>query len=181
MKSIILSFFIAVGLFFAGCSEQSSINSPQQDSQLSLVKMSDGNSLHKTISVSKTINGNIGGSLDIVGSFDLGIIQVNGTLTVPPGAYQGNQTITAYMDGVYAVIDFGPSPFIFDIPLNFTMEITGVKLTGNVNAIKFVYIAPDGTMQPVELNGTTEADRKGNMLSVYDAQLPHFSRYGWAK
>lgn len=183
MKSIILNLFIAVGIFLGGCSEQSSLTGPlQQGPQSSSTLINLGTkSLHKPISIAKTINGNNGGSIDIIGSFDNGEIQVNGTLTVPAGAYTGNQTITVFMEGTYAVLDFGPSPFTFDKPLLFTMEITGIKLTGNTKNIHFVYIADDGTVLPVEMSGTTVADKKGKMLSVYDAQLPHFSRYGWSK
>ena len=182
MKAIILNLFIAVGLFLGGCSDQSSLTGPSQQNPQSSTFIDLGTkSLQKTISISKTINGNTGGQINIVGSFDNGQIQVNGTLTVPAGAYSGNQTITVYMDGQYAVLDFGPSPFTFNIPLNFTMEITGLKLTGNTKNIRFVYIADDGSVTPVEMNGTTVADKKGKVLSVTDAQIPHFSRYGWAK
>ena len=185
MKAIILNLFIAVGLFLSGCSDQSSLTGPsQQDPQsssdLTLISLGT-NGLSKSFTVSKTINGNNGGQIDIVGSFDDGQIQVNGTLTVPAGAYSGNQTITVRMDGQYAVLDFGPSPFTFDIPLNFTMEITGLKITGNTKNIRFVYIADDGSVTPVEMQGTTVVAANGKSLSVYNAQLPHFSRYGWAK
>ncbi|PJA99366.1 MAG: hypothetical protein CO128_03815 [Ignavibacteriales bacterium CG_4_9_14_3_um_filter_30_11] len=185
MKSTILSFFIAVGLFFAGCSDQASINGPtNQDLQPSSNLIGLGtNGLQKAITISKTINGDVGGQIDIVGSFGsgLGAIQVNGTLTVPAGAYSGDQTISVNMNGHYAVVDFGPSPFTFDIPLNFSMEITNVILSGNISAIHFIYIADDGTTAPVELQGETVANKEGRTLSVTGAQLPHFSRYGWAK
>lgn len=179
MKSIILSFFIVVGLFFAGCSEQSSINSPQQDSQLSFVKMSD-NSLHKPVTVTKNINGTVGGVVDMAGSFD-GVVNVNATLTVPAGAFQGRMDITLFMEGTLAVIDFGPTPFTFDIPLNFSMTISGLTLNGADKKLQFVYIAPDGSLQPIELNGTTQVNHIGDVLSVTNAQIPHFSRYGWSK
>lgn len=181
MKAIILNLFIAVGFFLSGCSDQSSLTGPsQQDPQSSLIKLGTSG-LHKPIFISKTIDGKKGGSIDIVGSFGKKV-KVNGTLTVPAGAYKGKQTITVLMEGEYAVLDFGPSPFTFDIPLNFTMEITGIDLRGiNKNKIHFVYFPDDGSSQPVEMQGTTVADKKGNMLSVYDAQLPHFSRYGWSK
>ena len=185
MKAIILNLFIAVGLFLGSCSDQSSVTGPsQQDPQsqstLTLIKLGT-KSLHKPISISQTINGNTGGSIDIVGSFDDGVIQVNGTLTVPAGAYVGNQTITVYMEGTYAVLDFGPSPFTFDIPLNFTMEISGVDLHGiNPHDIVFGYISDDDSITPISM-GTTASNKNNGILSVYDAQLPHFSRYGWGK
>ena len=183
MKAIILNLFIAVGLFLGGCSDQSSLTGPSQQgpqSSSTLIKLGT-KILQKAISISKTINGSNGGQIDIVGSFDDGQIQVNGTLTVPAGAYTGDQTITVLMEGTYAVLDFGPSPFTFDIPLNFTMEITGLKIKGSTKNIQFVYISSDGSVSPVEMNGTTVAAPNGKSLSVYDAQLPHFSRYGWAK
>ena len=183
MKAIILNLFIAVGLFLGGCSDQSYLTGPsQQDPQSSstLIKLGT-KSLQKAISISKTINGNTGGSIAIVGSFDDGQIQVNGTLTVPAGAYTGDQTITVLMEGQYAVLDFGPSPFTFDKPLLFTMEISGVDLKGiNPHDIVFVYIADDGSVTPIAL-GTTASNKNKGILSVYDAQIPHFSRYGWAK
>ena len=178
MKSIILSFFIAVGLFFAGCSDQSSISSPQQDPQLSIMQMSNG--LHKPVTIKKNIDGTVGGQIDMAGSFD-GVVSVDASLTVPAGAFQGSMDISMYMEGSLAVIDFGPTPFTFDIPLNFSMTISGLNLIGVDKKLQFVYIAPNGSLQPIELNGTTNVDQVNDRLTVTNAQIPHFSRYGWAK
>ncbi len=188
MKAIILNLFIAVGLFLSGCSDQSSLTGPSQQNLQSsdpFVSLGDANlSLHKDdpLYVEQTINGNTGGTMSIVGSFDEDKIHVNGTLTVPAGAYTGDQTITVYMKGEKAVIDFGPSPFTFNIPLQFTMEITGVKIKDkDEDKIRFIYLDGYGNVTPVEMQGTTVANKKNKTLSVYGAQLPHFSRYGWAK
>ena len=110
MKSIILSFFIAVGLFFAGCSDQSSISSPQQDPQLSIMQMSNG--LHKPVTIKKNINGTVGGQIDMAGSFD-GVVSVDASLTVPAGAFQGSMDISMYMEGSLAVIDFARIGLLF--------------------------------------------------------------------
>lgn len=188
MKNFLTILLLSVGLFLVGCSNDSSLVGPSQEnlqsSTSSFVALGDNLSLQKDdpLYVVKTVNGDNGGTVDIVGSFDKGKIQVNGTLTVPAGAYSGELTITVLMQGKEAVIDFGPSSHTFTTPLLFTMEITGVKIKKkDQDKIHFVYLDDNGSLTPVEILGTTVANSSDRMLSVYDAPISHFSRYGWAK
>lgn len=187
MKNYLTILLLSAGLFLVGCSNDSSLIGPTQQvvqSTNSFVQLSDDLSLQKDdpLYIVQTVNGDNGGQIDIVGSFDKGKIQVNGTLTVPTGAYSGNLTITILMEGKEAVIDFGPSSHTFASPLLLTMEITGVKIKKkDQDQIHFVYLDNDGTITPVEMLGTTVANSSDRMLSVYDAPISHFSRYGWSK
>ncbi|PIW68972.1 MAG: hypothetical protein COW08_09680 [Ignavibacteriales bacterium CG12_big_fil_rev_8_21_14_0_65_30_8] len=187
MKNFLTILLLSVGLFLVGCSNDSSLVGPTQQniqSSSSFIALGDNLSLQKSdpLYIVKTVNGNTGGQIDIVGSFDKGKIEVNGTLTVPAGAYSGDLDITILMEGKEAVIDFGPSSITFETPLLFTMEVVGVKIKKkDQGQIHFVYLDGNGTLTPVELLGTTVVNSKDRMLSVYDAPITHFSRYGWAK
>ena len=188
MKNFLTILLLSVGLFLVGCSNDSSLVGPSQEnlqsSTSSFISLSDDLSLQKDdpLYIVKTVNGDNGGQIDIVGSFDKGKIQVNGTLTIPAGAYSGDLTITVLMEGKEAIIDFGPSSHTFSTPLLFTMEMNGVKIKKkDQDKIHFVYLDGKGTLTPVEMLGTTVVNSSDRMLSVYDAPISHFSRYGWAK
>ncbi|PJA97939.1 MAG: hypothetical protein CO128_09955, partial [Ignavibacteriales bacterium CG_4_9_14_3_um_filter_30_11] len=64
----------------------------------------------------------------------------------------------------------------FNIPVLFSATITGLNLNGS-NA-SFVYVDNNGGMTNVTSDASGISD---DGLYVINAQLNHFSRYGWAK
>ena len=85
-------------------------------------------SLNKQISVTKNIDGSVGGTIEIEGNLDGGNITLNGKLNIPAGAFDGTMNISATLDDHTASFDFGPSPTIFNKALSFTMTISGLDL-----------------------------------------------------
>ena len=184
MKRIVLTSFLAVGLFFAGCSDQSSLVGPSQNISQQINKTPiDLNlgTLSKQITVSKNIDGSVGGTIEIEGNLDGGNISLHGNLNIPAGAFVGMMDISVTLDDHTASFDFGPSPVSFNKALSFTMTISGLDLTTiNPEDVVFGYTAPNGTFSLIPYDGVN-IDNNSGTLSVTNAQLMHFSRYNWAK
>ena len=177
MKRLILFSFVAVGLFLAGCSEQSSLVGPtQQISQQQGITLIDlpVTTLDKSVRASKKINGAEGGIVEFEGEIKDGV-EVHGTLVIPAGAFEGTRKISIKLDKKTASFEFGPSG-TFNIPVLFSATITGLNLNGS-NA-SFVYVENNGGMTNVTSDASGISD---GGLYVINAQLNHFSRYGWAK
>lgn len=178
MKRLILFSFVALGLIFAGCSDQSSLVgptqqiSPQQGSALIALPVS---SLDKSIEASEEIDGAVGGTIKFEGTLNGGQIAVEGTLVIPAGAFTGTKNISVKSDNSTASFQFGPSG-TFDVPLSFSAKISGLNLS--VNNVNFVYAADNGSLSPA---ANSAVGYSGGTLFVTNAQVPHFSRWGWAK
>ena len=184
MKRIVLTSFLAVGLFFAGCSDQSSLVGPSQniDQQINKTPIElNLSALNKQITVSKNIDGSIGGTIEIEGNLDGGNVSLHGRLNIPAGAFDGTMNISASLDDHTASFDFGPSPTSFNKALSFTMTISGLDLASiNPADVVFGYTAPNGTFSLISYDNVNVNTNAGT-LSVTNANLTHFSRYNWAK
>jgi len=184
MKRIVITSFLAAGLFFAGCSDQSSLVGPSQNISQKTNKTPielNLNGLYKQITVSKNIDGSVGGTIEIEGNLDGGNISLHGLLNVPAGAFDGMMDISATLDDHTASFDFGPSPTSFNKALSFTMTISGLDLTTvNPEDVVFGYTAPNGTFSVISYDNVN-VDTNAGTLSVTNAHLIHFSRYNWAK
>jgi len=172
-------------LFFSGCYEESGITSPVDSGsghQLKLIQLPTSfNGLAvETITYSKDINGNYGGEFSAQYSYqsNSGTVSQYSTLVFDAGAFSGVKTITQTFNTGGAAMDFGP-PMQFQATLKYTYKITGVDLSGvNPATLTFVYIDANGNMYPVNYE-SIEIDEATGMLKVVNAELPHFSRYGF--
>ncbi len=184
MKRLLLALF-ALSLFYFGCSDLSTNTNPvkpQTSSKVAIklpAKLSS--SVEAVFSASNLIVGNKGGTVELHNSFasGMGLVTMDAELTVPVGAYNGAENITMQI-GDDAGIDFSPS-MIFNTPVILNLKFTGVDLSGvDPNAINFYYFAPDGSTQLVKSDSIYINVSTGT-LQIFNAQLPHFSRYNWAK
>jgi hypothetical protein len=186
---------IAILLLFAiGCSEQTSINSP--DDTLSKVSATEPNWISmptvKTTTrmsvmstplfqVNKDIDGNKGGKLNIDQRYPggpFGEIKVKAELAFPSGAFQGTKYITMIVDTAFGLATFLPHAY-FSKNAKYNAEIVGLDLTGvDPQNVGFVYQAEDGTYEYIDYT-KVEVDLRIGKLKVRDAMLPHFSRYGF--
>ncbi len=184
MKRIVVTTFLAIGLFFAGCSDQSSLVGPTQKitQQMNKTPISlNLGTLNKQITVNKDIDGSVGGTIEIKGNLNGGNVTLQGNLNIPAGAFEGTMNISAKLDDNTASFDFGPSPTTFNKPLSFTMTISGLDLTSiNPEDVVFGYTAPNGDFSLISYDNVN-VDTESGILSVTNANLSHFSRYNWAK
>ncbi len=68
---------------------------------------------------------------------------------------------------------------VFNTPVQYTLTVSGLDLTGvNPDSLDFVYVAQNGSITGVEYDAITANVATGT-LAVVNAQLEHFSRYGF--
>ncbi len=131
---------------------------------------------------SKVINGYIGGDVELNinyvtnGSVN---VKIEAEIDVPAGAYSGEKNITMIINSTNGTATFYPSPETFNKPLDFSLKISGIDLKGvDPKTINYVYLAPDGSFDPIVYKNLVVND---GVLIVRDAQIPHFSVYGWCR
>jgi len=139
-----------------------------------------------TFSVSKQINGNTGGQVQM---FDYYVTSsglpfyIFISLNIPKNAFTGTQTITMTLDDEYAYIHFYPEmDFNKDLILNqYFQGIDLIQFGGNyLQEMDFVYIDDDGKLEVIEKNSVTLNNIIG-LVKIEGARIPHFSRFGWIR
>ncbi len=172
-------------LFAVGCTDQTGITSPEQSvttKQLKLIKLPvpKGLSVETLYTESKYISGSSGGSFEEQFGYQSasGYVNINSKLVFPENAFSGGKTITQTFNTETASLEFGPA-MQFNRSVKYTLTITGADLTGlNPNTLTFVYVAPDGSITGVVYDAIN-IDVSTGTLQVVNAQLNHFSRYGF--
>ena len=143
---------------------------------------------HLNVKWSKTltVNGNSGGKVKIDYQWQDGPNagkKVEGELTIPKGAFKGKKTFDMIFDIEFLSVELAPAG-AFDIPVELTLKFKG--LDNNVvkqfkNNPKFKYIDSQGNlMEDVEYK-QLDVDEIEGMVKIWEAKLPHFSRYGFVK
>lgn len=136
-----------------------------------------------SLSISKSINGLKGGEIEF--EFQLSgteEVEIKGKLLIPAGAFSSTETIEIIFDNEYALVDFYPSPFQFSLPLELTLIYDGVDIEGiSADELDFYYV--NDYMNFVELINHDEKvlNESENLIKIVNAELNHFSRYGWLK
>ncbi len=184
MKNLIITLAMLL-LFAVGCTDQTSITSPEQSVQTQepnwiALPQAEGMSLGKISSSSKSVNGTNGTTWPWNTSYSgsNGRITINTVLVVESNSFSGTVTIKQSHDDAYCVTTFTPS-MVFNKPLLFTITYTGIDLAAiNPADVKFAYIAADGSVQYAENDGIV-VDLATGKLGVINARIPHFSRYGF--
>jgi hypothetical protein len=176
--------FSALALFVIGCSQESSVLAPvntntTEPNWIALPK-ADGMEVNQTFSTTKLIDGSRGGTVSLStyykgGTF--GKVTINSEIQFPKGAFTGKVLITMDVDDALTVTTFGPS-MVFAADAIYNVTYTGLDLSNSNTNITFMYLAPDGTLQPVVHDGVV-IDKKIGKLQVINARIPHFSRYGF--
>lgn len=167
----------------AGCMSDNLVNTvPQTPGEQNLQWIGSSSSVAKVeseVTVSKAINGNSGGIISI--TENLGGIEVKGTLTVPPGAYSGMQNISiSFNENQYYQV-YTPTPYTFKAPLILDLTYKNVDLNGvDISQVGFYYLGDNGVFYKAKYNSLVY-DPDNQTLGIKGAEIPHFSRWGWAK
>ncbi len=180
-----ISIIAVLSLFVIGCRNDSIISSDpiSEQSSYKIIKlpMSTGMQVNTIYSDSKTIDGSSGGTLSLSGSYSggpFGTVAVNSTLVFQAGSFSGTKTISMTADDQYCASTFLPGMSFAKAGI-YNITYTGVDLTGiNPSSVKFVYLKQDGTLEYPVHEGITVESAIGK-ISVKNAKLNHFSRYGF--
>ena len=185
MKSIITLGLLSF-LFLIGCEQELDLTSQKtplsaSSSEKQWITLSDNSilSIENTFYISwYNVDGKRGWNKTFDYTFPGGI-RIYGDLDCPKNAYDGKMTIALKLNDLASTSDFTPTPFTFNIPLEYTITYEGLDLTGvNPADVDFYYIAPNGSMVKAVYDNL-KVDIPNGSLFVLNARLPHFSRYGF--
>jgi hypothetical protein len=177
-------------LSFVGCMQESNVTGPinsiektQAKTIIMLPERADVN-VESVFTSSLNISGVTGGQLEMIQSYqgtNGKIVNIDCKLTVPSNssAFADSRDITMQVSD-QAGVDFYPSmTFSQPVLLNFT--ITGLDLNGIDPAdVNFYYVDQNGNLAPTVNDGVSVNLTTGT-LTVVNAQLPHFSRWAYAR
>jgi hypothetical protein len=183
-----------IGLNLFGCSEQPTLNAPEDSSiakaepdWVSLpAQVSDKGMSVMTFPSFKAgdyIDGEKGGKIKIDEKYEgpNGEVMVKAEIEFKKGAFEGVKYITMVLSTEFGSATFSPHA-IFNEDAIYNAEFKGLDLSGmseeKAKQIKFVYQALDGSYEYIDFS-KVEVDVKEGKLKVKDAKLPHFSRYGF--
>jgi hypothetical protein len=182
MKTFITTFALLL-MFAVGCTDQTSITSPEQPVQTQepnwiALPQPSGMQVNEEVSSSKVIDGSKGGHISLNSNFYYGRVILKSDLEFPSASFSGSVNFTVTHDAATCVSTFGTS-FVFNQDLIFNISYTGLNLNGiNPSRVKFAYIAADGSVQ-YAVNDGIIVDLVTGKLEVINAKVPHFSRYGF--
>ena len=186
MKSLI-SLAVLATLLLIGCADKpiSTIETDNQSYQLIKLPPKAGLSIENTFSVTKTINGDEGGTIKLKKSYVAGdghTVKIDVKFKVKKHSFEGNKEITMTVDDIYAAVTFTPH-MIFTKPTTLQVKFEGIdleelQLAGGT--YDFVFIGDDGTIEMIDHDGVKVKENKGNIM-VQKAYLTHFSRYAFTR
>ena len=131
--------------------------------------------------VSKVIDGNDGGKIEFDYEYqtkDGNTITISAELEFEDGAFDGIEEIWMIFNNETATISFYPH-LVFNEEVELEVEYTGIDLSGfNPNTVDFIFQNYDGTIENVEYD-EIEIDVSNGTIELDDAELTHFSRYGF--
>ena len=135
------------------------------------------------VSKNLTINGDLGAIVYLSHKWKNAnnkTCKLSAKLDIPIGAFSGDLTFEIIFDLNNYAVELYPSPFTFDKPVLLDLVFKNVDLS-NIDPNAFVFDYLDGE-EPVNLKVKSfDIDIKKNTLSIKDAELHHFSRYGWTR
>jgi hypothetical protein len=186
MKKIMVAFTVVVSLLL-GCKDtllNPDVVKQNDSSQKSWITLPQNPQMgvETNYTASKLIDGETGGSvvlnINYVTRNSVNVI-IGAKIEVPAGAYSGEKNITMIINSWNGTATFYPSPETFNKPLVFNLQVSGVDLNGtDPKSIDYVYLAPDGSFDRILYK---QLIVNGGILRVVDAQIPHFSIYGWCR
>jgi len=178
MKKTILLLTLSVFVFWA-CSENTNITSPEKSKTEQLLKFkSDSNSSLFKTAIIQSINGETGGAIEINIESPDGEFAVVGEIVFPENSFVGTKEISISVAGNLAALDFEPS-LVFQTPVSLNLLLRGVDVSDNDNA-SFQYIENNGNLSSIEYSSVSSSSTEGEVV-VEEAQLNHFSRYGFTR
>jgi hypothetical protein len=185
-----LTILTILALFVIGCTDDSNVVSPV-DSTINnndlvnnpnwiTLPPSTETALKKDVAVSKTIYGWEDSDLEIDTRYwsRKGRISIYANAEFKKDSFKGERHVTMTVNDEFGTTDFSPSG-TWAKPVIFNLKITGIDLHNvDPSKVTFVYMAPNGTYHEAKYESIYVNTRWG-ILQVVNAELPHFSRWGF--
>lgn len=178
--------FALLTLFVIGCSEESNILAPINESNTTepnWIALPNNNSLSVNAdkSVSRLLYGTDESLLEINTGYaggPFGWINITANARFQRNSFTGSRYTTMSVNDKFGAATFSPSG-TFTKPVIYNLTIMGVDLS-KVDAAKvsFVYMSPDGKYYKPAYD-KIYVEKQSGKLQIINAQLPHFSRYGF--
>jgi len=201
---IFSSLLIAAVLFLAGCdtgfdpvsvTQKTELQKPKSTSiglvdseinyELVALPVRSPIYLDSVFTITGIIIGEVGGRILL----DRSYVSENGQLVtmfvdmvIPPNSFSGQRRINLTIDKDFAVVHCLPA-MEFKFPLTVVQTFTGLDLQdfqSEQEDFDFVYIKKNGNIEEVERTSIIVNKTLG-ILTVLNAKLNHFSRYGWVR
>jgi len=189
MKTL-FSFLVLPALLLMGCADTSiaPIESDNHSYQLIKLPPKAGLSIENTFSVTKTINGEKGGTIKLKESYvaeDGHKVKIDVNLKVKKKSFPGDVDITMTVDDVYAAVSFSPH-MVFNKPVELKAKFEGINLEDLAltnGDYDFVYIDENGDIELVKHDRIDVDENKGKIKfkKKGKAKLRHFSRYAFIR
>jgi hypothetical protein len=139
--------------------------------------------LAKTTTAGKLINGTDESLIEINTGYaggPFGWISITANARFQRNSFVGQRYVTMSVNDQYGTADFSPSG-TWSKPVIYNLTIQGLDLASvDPSKVKFVYMAPDGKYYAAVCQQIYVEKQSGKM-QVINAQLPHFSRYGFGR
>ena len=177
-------------LSLVGCMQESNLTEPVNGIEktpwksIILLPAKSYLSTEDVFTSSQQISGATGGEIHMIKNYqamDGHTVSIDCKLTVPSSSlsFGDSRDITMQISDE-AGVEFFPS-MTFDQPVVLNLTISGLNLDGvNPNDVSFYYVDPNGSLAPTVNDGVT-VDLATGTLKVINAQLPHFSRWAYAR
>ncbi len=105
--------------------------------------------------------------------------KLTAVLDIPAGAFPGELTFEILFDLENYAVELYPSPYKFAKPLLLDLVFENVDLT-NFDPDVFVFDYLDGEQENIQYK-SIDIQLDKNTVKVREAELNHFSRYGWTR
>jgi hypothetical protein len=178
--------FAMLTLFVIGCSEQSSVLAPVNNvssNEPNWITLPSNNTLtiNGDVSVSRMLYGTDESLLEINKGYaggPFGWISITANSRFQRNSFTGSRYTTMSVNDQFGTATFSPSG-TFSKPVIYNLTIMGVNLSNvDPSKVSFVYLSPDGKYyKPVY--DKIYVEKQSGKLQIVNAQLPHFSRYGF--
>jgi hypothetical protein len=192
MKSLI-SLAILAALLIVSCTDTplapdtplALIKSDNKSVQLIKLPPKAGLYVENDCFVTKTINGDRGGTLKIKKRYvaiDGHTVKIDVKLKIKKHSFKGKVAITMWVDENNAAVWFTPH-MVFNKPTELDLKFEGLDIE-QLNLIEgdydFVFINDNDSIEEIDHNGVKVKENKGK-ISVKKAKLNHFSRYAFVR
>ncbi len=186
-----LSIIAILLLFVIGCTDESNILSPvgnniNNDELVTnpnwiTLPANQNQALKKDITVGKIIEGDDESLLEINTGYaggPFGWISITANARFQRYSFTGSRYVTMSINDDFGAATFTPSG-TWAKPVIYNLTIQGIDLSNvDPSTVSFVYMAPDGNYYKAKYQ-SIYVDKQSGKLQIVNAELPHFSRWGF--